>query len=1090
MLFGLGLGSCNDMGAGSDEQDRELAVVVLEPSTAELDDVGSARITTTDHGDAREPGYIDFADEGGADTFARWDVAIEASAHRVTIRYASATPDTQPAKLLVNGEPVAFFQFSGTGSPNDWADEAIEFVADEPITSLTIVPFTSRGGPDVDFVEVLDLDSSNGPQPPFDPGPNPRAFSAPSAATYSRLDSKPRAFARRVELEMNGNGHSVTWDGRIVVVRRAPNGDGAWFASVFRPESIGLGGDGLPDFSDAWSDKIVLESDDDDPDLGHNWLAITPDPEFGTDNPYTSDDSGSPSPGGDHETYKALVYSTNDRGRGGFGDDFLGVGLRGATFIVRDPGTTQARLVSADFDEDWAPLEVPGSSRGIDCIEPTMTVDSRLLICQGHPDNNGDIDRLVYSWTDKPGSTRDWKTPRSIAHMHLVADDDVDGLPFGVRYPIALQPLMDQRGVEYDPDDEVLGAYPWISRDGSELFYQSSREGVSARRSATTVVGRWTGWAMRHIDGPINFDIGSSKLFLSSPGAFTTMWDPFPDVEDLVLPYSIRGPGYPILHSNGSDYSEVGFDDYLDGNYVLFFGMNQQIDRDGGYAKGVTNDTSGHFNNGALQGASFPLEFDDNDEIVGRHGQAIYFPSGAHVDVSRTNGWASLQDGITVDMFVRRLETRSEVAPLFEMEGGARLYLDEQGHLAGEIEDETGNRAQIVATSGTAIVSDDWVHVAMTYDPANEALQLFVDGVLEASSSTSIGALRTSGAVVVGPKDASPGLMLLDEVKVSNVARQDYEIRHSANVLSNLGTNPALADQIPEHLRPLLRYATTIEGFDPEAAALGEDLFSATVLSKSRSTSCATCHVAATGFTDGLPIAQSAEPDAAPGLRNTPTIFNRLFSTVQGWSGSAPSLGAQAMVPISAPHEMRLPLDEALERLRSPQEGDWAARFSSVFGQEPSASNLQTVFGSFQALQFSPATRVDAFLSGDDDALSESERRGFTLFRGKARCAGCHKGRNYTDESFRSNGLVDNGDIGRADATGRSRDVGLFRVPTLRAVARTAPYMHDGSFATLRDVLDGYNQGVMAPGSIDTDVRPLELSEQELVDLQAFLEAL
>ncbi|MEM9463242.1 MAG: cytochrome c peroxidase [Myxococcota bacterium] len=1102
-FIGLSLGGCigaqgRDLGDGDRDEGGS---IILEPSDAELDDLGTRRVTNNDRGDGSEPGYLDFASSDGTDSvtqaFTRWSVSAPASTYRVAIRYALGNSNPRPARVLINGQAVAEVGFAGTGAWDTWADEVFELTASEPIQTFMIQPTTSRSGPNVDFVEIVDLAAGDPPGDPPDDSPEPPDnvpipgdFSTPSAADYSRLDSRPRAFARRVDTDYNGNGHAESWDGRIFVVRRSPGGDGGWFASAFRPQRVTLDSNGAPDFSDAWSDQLVLESDDDEPDLAHNWLAITPDPDVTTENPYPSNSSGGFDRNGDHSTYKALVYSTNERGEGGFGSNFRSIGLRKATFIIDNANTPQARLVTAEFDTEWTPFQVQGSDEGLDCIEPSVTVDSRLLFCNGDPDNDGGINKIVYSWTDQPGSTTGWRLPRSLANIYQDKDENVDGLPFGVRYPIAQQPIKDQTGAEYEPDDLMRGAYPWVSRDGSEIFYQASNDGVSAWRTATTVVGRWTGWATRHIDGPINFDIGTSKLFLSSPGSFTTMWEPFPDVPDMPLPYSLRGPGYPIFHSNRNDYSEIGFDDYLDGNYVLYYGMNQQVARDGEYQTDRTNDTSGNFNNGRLRsGAEFPREFNNEDEIVGRHGQAIYFPSNAYVEVDRNQGWDTLQQGVTVDMFVRREQSQSETVPLFEMSGGVRLFLNAQGRLVARIEDTAGSSETLTASSGPAITSNSWVHVAMTYDPVGRGLRLYVDGQEQAAMQTTIGTLRTSGAVTVGPRNASPGRLLLDEVKVSNVARQEYEIRHNANVPINPGTSSPLASMVPEHLASLVRYAPEVDRFSTAAAALGEDLFSAQILSNTRSTSCATCHDPELSFTDALAIAQSNEPDVPAGTRNTPTALNRLFSGFQGWSGASASLAAQSVGPISAPHEMNLALDAAVERLRA--EGDWSARFMSVYGEQPDQDNLAAALVSFQVTQFSPQTRVDQYMAGDVDALTEPERRGFALFRGKARCSGCHAGANFTDESFRNTGLLDNGDLGRADTTGRDRDALLFKVPTLRAISQTGPYMHDGSFETLRDVLEGYNGGAeVQDAPIDTDIRPLELSEQELQDLEAFLEAL
>jgi cytochrome c peroxidase len=146
--------------------------------------------------------------------------------------------------------------------------------------------------------------------------------------------------------------------------------------------------------------------------------------------------------------------------------------------------------------------------------------------------------------------------------------------------------------------------------------------------------------------------------------------------------------------------------------------------------------------------------------------------------------------------------------------------------------------------------------------------------------------------------------------------------------------------------------------------------------------------------------------------------------------------------------------------------------------------------GSFEALQFAPLNRVDEYRAGNRSVLTASEARGLQLFEGKARCSGCHAGQNYTDESFRNNGLTVNADIGRADQTGRNRDFRLQRVPTLRELESTGPYMHDGSIDTLLEVVTSYNAGGLGDPMADTDIRPLELTDQEILDLEAFLRAL
>lgn len=908
-------------------------------------------------------------------------------------------------------------------------------------------------------------------------------FSTPSAALYSLNNERQRGFPQIIDTGFGGNGHSETWDGRIFVRTRTQG----WFASTFRPERIVRNNDGTVDFRQgAFGNSVLLEARDDAPDMQLNWLAIVPDPSVSGENPYPSNSGGSYAFNGSYRTYKALVYHTSKRN----GDNDQ-MGFRRATFIVSNGNTANAQVVSADFTSGFQKLRLQ-SGADFRCIEPSATIDGRLIICQGHPDNNGRIDNLVYSWNPVAGATTGWRSPKSIANMYW--DDrnaNVAGMPFYVRYPMAERPLLDATGNDFNRNELVKGAYPWISRDGSELFYQASNDGTSGRRTGTSVVGRWTGWIVRHIDGPINrnrrdnnnFPSTGRRLFISSPGAFTTMWAPYKDVADLKIPYSLHGPVYPIFGSNSQDYNEVGFDDYLDGNFVLYYGMNEQLDRAGRFQTNRTNDTSGHFNNGTLVGARFPIEYNGVDEIVGRYGQAIYFQGGNYINVAKNDGWNTLADGVTVDFWVRKINGSGTIR-LFNLQSGLEVYLTGGNRLNTAITNTTGSR---VTLSGPSITSNNWHHVAVTYHPGSRALTLYLNGSERASRTVNgFGSLNTSGSVRIGPESSS-GLLLLDEVKVSNVARRPYEIGHYANIDIHSGPNSALASRIPGHLSGLQSKATAVDRFSSGAADLGEDLFNDVILSRQRTTSCSTCHEPALSFTDGKSIAEGNEP-TDDGVRNSPMLLNRLFSTLQGWSGNAESLDTQALIPIEAVHELNLPMDQAVTRLRN--EGNYSARFQQVYGELPNSRNIAAALASFQAIQFSPRTRLDDFNDGNLSALNDSEYRGKLLFDGKARCSGCHAGANFTDESFRHNGLVDNGDIGRAEITSRDRDYKLFKVPSLRAVRNTAPYMHDGSLATLRSVVEAYNNPPAPTDVQDTDIRPLELSSQEITDLVNFLNTL
>jgi cytochrome c peroxidase len=569
---------------------------------------------------------------------------------------------------------------------------------------------------------------------------------------------------------------------------------------------------------------------------------------------------------------------------------------------------------------------------------------------------------------------------------------------------------------------------------------------------------------------------------MSSPGAFTTMWSAYKDVDDLKIPYSVRGPSYPIFGSNTHDYNEISFDDYLDGNHVLYLGMNEQLDRAGIYQVTKTNDTSGNFNNGTLVGAKFPLEYNGRDENVGRYGQGIYFASGNYINVNRTKGWDSLSKGASVDFWVKKTSGSGTVR-LFSLQGGVDVYLSNGDTLTAAVQDTAGVRVQL---NGPGL-GTNWAHVAFTFNPTTRQMALYLNGKVVASRlADGLGTLRTSGLVRVGP-ESSTAQLILDEVKVSNVERRADEVAHNANVLISKAPSAALVSEIPAHLRKLRFNATGVDRYSVAAADLGRDLFKDVILSKQKTTSCDTCHKAAIAFTDGRSIAKGNEPTDA-GVRNTPMLLNRMFSRLQGWSGNRATLDTQAFGPIQAVNEMNLPMAEAVQRLRA--NTTYATRFQQVYGEQPTETNLAAALGSFEVRQFAPKNRFDDFKLGNRTALSAAEIRGLDLFEGKARCSGCHSGVNFTDESFRNNGLAVNSDVGRADFTGRSRDYKLFKVPSLRSLKLTAPYMHDGSKSTLKDVVDAYNLGATAVPMRDTDIRPLGLNATEVNDLVTFLNAL
>jgi cytochrome c peroxidase len=180
---------------------------------------------------------------------------------------------------------------------------------------------------------------------------------------------------------------------------------------------------------------------------------------------------------------------------------------------------------------------------------------------------------------------------------------------------------------------------------------------------------------------------------------------------------------------------------------------------------------------------------------------------------------------------------------------------------------------------------------------------------------------------------------------------------------------------------------------------------------------------------------------------------------------------------------------EAVHRFR--REVKTAAK---VFGHKPRRDDIARALASFVRSLLVGDSAYDRYLLGDREALSESAQRGLSLFRGKANCTACHAGPNLTEEEFHNTGVAWRDakliDEGRHAVTQREADKGAFKTPTLRQVSQTAPYMHDGTLATLAEVVDRYNQGGIINPNLDREIRPLKLIDEEKKDLVAFLESL
>lgn len=277
-------------------------------------------------------------------------------------------------------------------------------------------------------------------------------------------------------------------------------------------------------------------------------------------------------------------------------------------------------------------------------------------------------------------------------------------------------------------------------------------------------------------------------------------------------------------------------------------------------------------------------------------------------------------------------------------------------------------------------------------------------------------------------------------------------------------------------------------------AELGKLLFFDPILSKDRTISCASCHKPAHAFADTAAV--STGVSNRKGARNTPTAMNLSLQKVFFWDGRAKTLEEQALAPIENPAEMDLPVGDALLRLQ--QSPTYKAWFQQIFNSEPTAAHLASAIAAFERTLETSDSPFDNWKFADDsNAVSSAVKRGFLIFNGKGKCVQCHFGADLTANEFRNIGLFNGKDLndsGRAVISGSPEDIGKFKTASLRNVGVTAPYMHNGRFKTLQEVIDFYDDPAkVIPNAINRDsllAKPMGLTKLEKADLEAFLVSL
>ncbi|MEM8734076.1 MAG: cytochrome c peroxidase [Planctomycetota bacterium] len=306
---------------------------------------------------------------------------------------------------------------------------------------------------------------------------------------------------------------------------------------------------------------------------------------------------------------------------------------------------------------------------------------------------------------------------------------------------------------------------------------------------------------------------------------------------------------------------------------------------------------------------------------------------------------------------------------------------------------------------------------------------------------------------------------------------------------------------------------------------LGRQLYFDRRLSKDSTVSCADCHHPDNGYAKDTQFGVGVKGQT--GNRNSPTSYNRILSKAQFWDGRAGSLEDQAVGPIANPIEMGNTHEAIVEFLKSNEV--YRLQFERVFGQAPNIDDVGRAIATFERTivtgdspydAYEPFVKLEQYLASEFDEISEAEEeepemyakytalkakldtkpmsesaiRGKEIFFGKeANCTACHVGANFADEKYHNLGVgmtADKPDMGRHDVTGEEADKGAFKTPTLRNVALTAPYMHDGSQKTLREVVEWYAKGGHPNPTLSDKIKKFDASEQDIADLVAFMESL
>lgn len=910
---------------------------------------------------------------------------------------------------------------------------------------------------------------------------------------------------------LNGNGHATSWDGRFVIYTHGVGTQTLWNVYALRHEKIKVNSGQINFPADAWSPGYILlrpnaatggtMDEAGTPSALNVFNAITIGPRSGdpaSSNPFRGNLNGTANPNGNYLIYRLRLftqtYNTVLTGTS------YSMGFFEGDIYLENPDTNNVTVKKFVLTKDWAPIRQPNGSLVIG-IEPSVTADGRFMVYQNA------VDRIFVSYMLDDANPTQWAQPLSLTAIHTRKDVVVRGKTLKEWYPLVAEPIRSSTGDAYAAADGIRGAYPWVSWEGGEAFFQAAPVSAgSATRAALSVVGQNTGWQMRHIDSKINEDAMGffrSRLFVSAIGMTSSIWNPQRFYKNqLDLPALEENPTLMMLHSNGSEYFEVSFKEYLDGNYLIAWNMNEALVKItnanfvGRYDFTKTPDTSGRNIFGTFAGGaklpSSDLATANSHLQIGAKAQGVIVPVEGSISAGPAS--ASLTSpSFTVEIFAKPMvdfNSGSNKATLIRR--GLDLNLAMTGNrrlsMSLKIGAQTFESGEVGKTFGVL----EWQHAASTYDHQLGLWKIFQNGRLVFQRSLPKTPFQSNSQVTVGHGGSLAGvagtqvLFHMDEFKYSNIARSSAEILESAGVPKEQRFQGSwFSDKIAGPLMRFLKHQEEVPLSD-QKVELGEILFSDKQFSSNGQVSCQSCHMPEKGFADGLQFSKGVSGNSLS--RNTPTIFNRAFGAKQMWDGKFSSTHQQVFGPFDSADEMNMSLETVVTKLNASE--FYRNAFQALYNEVPTSDLFQKSIAAFVNTRLALDSKFDAALQGKY-TLTESELRGQNLFNNKARCVACHSGMNFSDEGFHNTGILPGStDLGRFTITGRNRDRKAFKTPTLRKISETAPYMHDGSVQNLDAVIELYNLGAPGDANRSIEIKPLNLTPQEKIDLGNFLKLL